>query len=158
MIRKLLAAAAAVAVALGATVAVLYVSNSAPVVPALSAAEAAASTKPFVIKLHARWCPYCMLTKDEWARVEQAYAGRVNFVVLDATNEAAIERSRLQAERLNLRQFFDDYNGATGLMVVLDGRTKEVLAEVGGNAPFEEFQAAIDMALARRTLTTREQD
>ena len=88
-----------------------------------------------------------MLTKDEWARVEQAYAGRVNFVVLDATNEAAIERSRLEAERLNMRQFFDDYNGATGLVVVLDGRTKEVLAEVGGNAPFEEFGSAIDAAL-----------
>src|SRR5688572_8405483 len=158
MIRKLFVAAAAMAVALGATVAVLYVSNSAPVVPALSAAEAAAPTKPFVVKLHARWCPYCLLTKDEWARVEQAYAGRVNFVVLDATNEAAIERSRVLAERLNLRQFFDDYNGATGVVVVLDGRTKEVLAEVGGNASFEEFRAAIDAVLAREPLTPRDQN
>ena len=109
MIRKLLIIAGAMAVALSATVALLYFINSAPGVPTLSAAEAAAPTKPFVIKLHAQWCPYCLLTKDEWARVEQAYAGRVNFVVLDATNEAAIERSRVQAERLNMRQFFDDY-------------------------------------------------
>jgi hypothetical protein len=90
-----------------------------------------------------------MLTKDEWARVERAYAGRVNFVVLDFTNEAASERSRVQAERLGLRQFFDDYGGATGLVVVLDGRTREVLAEVGGNAPFDDFQSAIDAALMR---------
>ena len=158
MIRKLLAAAAAMAVALSVTAAILYVSNSAPAVPTLSAAESAAPTKPFVIKLHARWCPYCMLTKDEWARVEQTYAGRVNFVVLDATNEAAIERSRVEAERLNMRQFFDDYNGATGLVVVLDGRTKEVLAEVGGNASFEEFRSAIDAALARQLLTPKEQN
>ena len=158
MISKLLVAAAAMAVALSATAAVLYVSNSAPAVPTLSAAESAAPTKPFVIKLHAQWCPYCMLTKDEWARVEQTYAGRVNFVVLDATNEAAIERSRLEAERLNMRQFFDDYNGATGLVVVLDGRTKEVLAEVGGNASFEEFRSAIDAALARQIVAPREQN
>ena len=158
MIRKLLLATGAMAAALIATVAILYASNSAPVAPTLSAAEAAAPTKPFVVKLHARWCPYCMLTKDEWTRVEQAYAGRVNFVVLDATNDAAIERSRVEAERLNMRQFFDDYNGATGLMVVLDGRTKEVLAEVGGNAPFEEFQAAIDGVLARQADTPREQN
>jgi thiol-disulfide isomerase/thioredoxin len=149
MIRKLLVAAAAIAVALTGTVAVLYGINGAPVVPTLSVAEAAASAKPVVVKLHARWCPYCLLTKDEWARIEQAYAGRVNFVVLDATHEAAIERSRQEAERLNMRQFFDEYNGATGVVVVLDGRTKEVLSEVGGNAPFEAFSAAIDAALAR---------
>ena len=158
MIRKLLVAAAAMAVALSATAALLYVSNSAPAVPTLSAAESAAPTKPFVIKLHAQWCPYCMLTKDEWARVEQTYAGRVNFVVLDATNEAAIERSRREVERLNMRQFFDDYNGATGLVVVFDGRTKEVIAEVGGNASFEEFRSAIDAALDRQILTPREQN
>ena len=158
MIRKLLAAAAAMAVALSATAAVLYVSNAAPAVPTLSAAESAAPTKPFVIKLHARWCPDCMLTKETSGRASsRPTPARVNFVVLDATNEAAVERSRLEAERFNLRQFFDDYNGATGLVVVLDGRTKEVLAEIGGNASFEEFRSAIDPALARQVLTPENQ-
>jgi thiol-disulfide isomerase/thioredoxin len=150
MIRKLLVTAGLIVVALVGTVAMLYAANGAPSVSPISAADAAASTKPYVIKMHARWCPYCMLQKNEWSRIEEAYAGRVNFVVLDATNEAAIERSRIDAERLNMRPFFEEYNGATGLVVVLDGRTKEVLAEVGGNAPFEEFQAAIDAALARQ--------
>ena len=149
MIRKLLLVTGALVLALGGTIAILYISNAAPVVPTVSAAEASAATKPFVVKLHAQWCPYCLLTKDEWARVEEAYAGRVNFAVFDFTNEASTERSREQAKRLGLTPFFDDYNGATGLAVVLDGRTKEVLAEVGGNAPFEEFRAPIDAALAR---------
>src|SRR5688572_26800663 len=100
MIRKLLLVTSALVLALGGTIAILYISNAAPVVSTISAAEASASTKPFVVKLHAQWCPYCMLTKDEWARVEQAYAGRVNFVVFDFTNQAATERSREQAERL----------------------------------------------------------
>jgi thiol-disulfide isomerase/thioredoxin len=149
MIRKLLVTTGMIALALVGTVAILYAANGAPSVPTLSAADAA-SAKPVVIKMHARWCPYCMLQKDEWSRIEQAYAGRVNFVVLDATNDAAVERSRVDAERLNMREFFEEYNGATGLVVVLDGRTKEVLAEVGGNAPFEAFQSAIDGALARQ--------
>jgi thiol-disulfide isomerase/thioredoxin len=148
MIRKLLVVTGAIVLALGGTIAILYISNAAPVVPTVSAAEASASTKPYVVKLHAQWCPYCMLTKDEWARVEQAYAGRLNFVVFDFTNAAATARSRAQATRLGLLPFFDDYNGATGLVAVLDGRTKDVLAEVGGNAPFEEFRSAIDAALA----------
>jgi thiol-disulfide isomerase/thioredoxin len=147
MIRKLLLTATLMAVTLVGTVAVLYATNAAPSVSAGSAAD---SGKPFVVKLHARWCPYCLMQKDEWSQIEAAYADHVNFVVLDFTNERATERSRSEAERLNLLPFFDEYVGATGLVVVLDARTKEVLAEVGGNAPFEEYRAAIDAALARR--------
>lgn len=149
LIRTLLLVTAFIGLALIATVGALYLANGAPAVPALSAAETADSTKPYVVKLHARWCHYCFRQKDEWSRIEKAYAGRVNFVVLDFTTDAAWERSRAEAERLNLSAFFDDYAGATGAVVVLDGATKRVLAEVGGDQPFDDYRAAIDAALAR---------
>lgn len=149
MVRKLLPAAALLVLALAGTVAVLLLINAAPVLPAVSAAAATAASKPYVIKLHARWCPYCMLTKDEWARIEQTYAGRVNLIVWDFTSEEATERSRADADRLNLRQLFDEYAGATGLVVVLDGQTRAVTAEIGGNRGFDDYRAAIDAALAR---------
>jgi thiol-disulfide isomerase/thioredoxin len=148
MIRKLLAATALITLALVGTVAVLYVLNAPPAVPALSAAGLAGSPKPYVVKLHAQWCPYCMFTKDEWAQIERTYGSRVNMVVLDFTTEAATARSRAEAERLNLGRFFDEYAGATGGVVVLDGRTLEVEAEVFGNRPFEDYRAAIDAALS----------
>jgi thiol-disulfide isomerase/thioredoxin len=147
MLRRLLQVVVLLTVALAGTIAVLYATN---VAPSVAPVAAAASDKPFVVKLHAQWCPYCLLQKDEWSRIETSYAGRVNFLVLDFTNERATERSRREAERLNLGSFFDEYSGATGLVVVLDGRTKEVLAEVGGNQPFDEYRAAIDNALASR--------
>ena len=133
MIRRLLLAATAIGVALVGTVAILYLLNAPPRVPTVSAADAAASSKPYVVKLHAQWCPYCILTKDEWSQIERTYAGRVHLVVLDFTSEAATERSRAEAERLNLGRFFDEYVGATGIVVVLDGRTLEVTAEIGGH-------------------------
>lgn len=147
MLRKPLLAALLMTMALAGTVAVLYATNTAPSPAALSTVDA---SKPFVVKLHAQWCPYCLLQKDEWSQIEAAYAGRVNFVVLDFTNERATARSRSEAVRLDLESFFDDYVGATGLVVVLDGQTRDVLAEVGGNQPFEAYRAAIDAALARR--------
>jgi thiol-disulfide isomerase/thioredoxin len=147
MIRKLLLAAALMAAAMVGTVAALYALNAPPAVPTLSAAAAAGSSKPYVVKLHAQWCPYCLFTKDEWSRIEQTYAGRVHLVVLDFTTEAATERSRAEAQRLNLGRFFDEYVGATGIVVVLDGRTLGVTAEIGGNRPFEDYRAAIDAAL-----------
>lgn len=148
MIRNAFVVTLTLGLALTGVVAVLYATNTAPVVPPVSAGEAATIAKPYVVKLHAQWCPFCMVTKDEWARLAETYAGQVNLVVLDFTTEAATETSRAAAERLHLSEFFDEYAGATGLVVVLDGRTREVLAEVGGNADFTEYQSAIDAALA----------
>jgi thiol-disulfide isomerase/thioredoxin len=147
MLGKTLRVASIALLALAAVVAVLYVTNAPPATPPISLAEAANPTKPYVIKLHAQWCPVCMLTKDEWAEIEEAYAGRVNLVVFDSTNDAAVERSKAEAERLGLGEFLRGYSGATGMVVVLDGRTKNVTAELAGIHPFDGYRAAIDAVL-----------
>ena len=75
MIRKLLLVATLMTVTLLGTVAALYAINAAPSVSDVSVADAA---KPVVVKLHARWCPDCLMQKDEWSQIEATYAGRVN--------------------------------------------------------------------------------
>ena len=137
------AVAAAVLAAIGSG---LYVTNAAPRIEPVAAA-AANSGKLYVVKLHAQWCPYCMLTKGVWSKIEAAYRGKVNVVVLDFTTKADTVASRAEAARLGLERFFDEYAGATGIVVVLDGRTKEVTAEIGGSRDFDEYRAAIDAAL-----------
>ena len=126
----------------------LYVRNPAPSVPPLSA-EAATAGKPYVVKLHAQWCVTCMMTKRVWAQIEETYANRANLVVLDFTTDADAEASRAEAMRLGLTNFFDEYGGATGTIVILDGRTKEVTASINGSRDFSEYRAAIDAALER---------
>src|SRR5688572_29321499 len=80
----------------------LYLGNRAPTVGPIPAAEIATPGRPYVVKLHAQWCPVCMVTKDMWAQIEQTYAGRVNLVVLDFTNQANTDASRSEAKRLGL--------------------------------------------------------
>lgn len=126
---------------------IMYVRNLAPVVPAVSAVEAAKTGKPYVVKLHAQWCAVCMLTKGVWSQIEETYSRRVNLVVLDFTNEANTKASRAEATRLGLEKFFEEYAGATGTIVVLDGRTKEVTASINSSRDFAEYRAAIDAAL-----------
>ena len=147
MIRKALLALASTAVVLAAAASLLYVRNSTPAVPAVSVAEAANPSRPFVVKLHARWCPVCMLTTAIWSRIEQAYAGRVNFVVFDFTNQATTAASRAEARRLGLERFFDDNEGWTGTIVVLDGHTRQVVATIHGSRDFDEYRAAIEKSL-----------
>jgi thiol-disulfide isomerase/thioredoxin len=129
------------------TGAVLILANRAPDVPPISADEIA-STKPYVVKLHARWCPICMVTKDAWASVQEAYVGEVRFVVFDFTNAATTEASRAQAARLGLGVLFEQYSGETGSVLVLDGKSREVLHDLHGHRDQVEYRAAIGATLA----------
>jgi hypothetical protein len=124
----------------------LYVGNPAPVAAPIAASDLANPARPYVIKLHAQWCPVCMVTKGVWGEIEKTYTGRVNLVVFDFTSEASTAKSRTEAERLGLRQFLDEYEGATGLVVVLNGN-KDVLASIKGSRDFGEYRSAIDAAL-----------
>lgn len=125
----------------------LFVWNATPTVAPVTAAEAANPSRPFVIKLHAQWCPICMLTKDEWTEIERAYADRVNLVVFDSTTESDREHSREEAARLGLLETLDGYYGATGVVLVVDPRTRGVVARIAGVHSFEAYREAIDTAL-----------
>jgi thiol-disulfide isomerase/thioredoxin len=147
MIRKTLLAVASLAVAVIAVGGILYVRNTAPSVPAISDSDAANPSKPYVVKLHAQWCPICMLTRGVWSQVETAYAGRANFVVFDFTNDATTSASKAEAVRLGLGNFFDENVGATGSISVLDGRSGREMASIQGVHGFDEYRAAIDEGL-----------
>jgi thiol-disulfide isomerase/thioredoxin len=147
MIKKALLIVSFLVVALVAVASVMYVQNATPTVPTISAVEAANTSRPYVVKLHAQWCPICMLTKKVWSQIEVAYSGRANFVVFDFTNQTTTDRSRAEAKRLGLEKFFDDNVGATGTVAVLDGRTKEEAASIHGIRGFDEYRAAIDASL-----------
>jgi thiol-disulfide isomerase/thioredoxin len=147
MIKKALVVVTLLGAVLAAFGVIMYLGNPAPAVPAVSALEAAKTGKPFVVKLHAQWCAVCLVTKGVWSQIEETYSRRVNLVVLDFTNDANTEASRAEATRLGLETFFEEYAGATGTIVVLDGRTKEVTASINGSRDFATYRAAIDAAL-----------
>lgn len=147
MIKKSLLVATSLVVMLVVVGVVLYVRNATPIVPAISAAEAGNPNKPYVVKIHAQWCPVCMMTKPVWSQIAAAYSGRVNLVVFDFTNGATTARSRAEATRLGLEKFFDENAGWTGTIAVIDGRTKEVAALIHGGRDFGEYREAIDASL-----------
>ena len=124
----------------------LYFTNTPPKVAPVSAAEAANPTKPYVIKLHAQWCPVCMATKGIWSEIAATYKDRVNLVVFDFTDEETTARARAEANRLGLTKFFEDNSGWTGTVAVLNG-DGQVLATIHGSREFAEYRAAIDQAL-----------
>jgi hypothetical protein len=151
LLRKVFIGIGGVLLAVVALAGTLYAINSPPGVPAVSVAEAAAPTRPYVVKLHAHWCTVCLQTRDEWAQISKTYAGRVNLFVFDSTSESTIARSRNAAARLRLDQILASYAGASGMVLVINPRTLQVEAEVAGIQPFESYRAVIDSALAKST-------
>lgn len=147
-LHKVLIGAGAVLLALGATAAILHYSSHSPEVQPVTASEAARPTKPFVVKLHAQWCSVCQATKDEWEHIRQEYEGRVNLVVFDATDEASTASSVAEAQRLGLHSVLESYQGATGMVLVVDPASRTVLAALGGILSTDSYRAAIDAALA----------
>jgi hypothetical protein len=145
--RRALLAVGTLTVAAVVAVGGLYLSNAAPAAPVLSAVEASDQAKPFVVKLHAQWCHKCLLTQGMWARVDDVYGSRVKRVVFDFTSDESTERTRVEATRLGLERLYDAYNGVSGAVIVLDPRTKEVLADIDGSRDFSAYQRAIDQAI-----------
>jgi hypothetical protein len=146
--RSVLKLAGVLLLCLAAAITLLTLANGAPVVPALSDAEAAETTRPYVIKLHARWCPVCMVAKDEWANLQDRYTGQVRLVVFDFTSDATTDASRMEARRLGLEAIFDEFFGVTGAVVVLDGRSREIRHVLDGSMDESEYHTAIDDVLA----------
>jgi thiol-disulfide isomerase/thioredoxin len=125
---------------------VMYLANAAPVVPPISAADAANPGKPFVVKLHAQWCAVCMITTSVWEQIQDEYADRVNLLILDFTDDQTTDASRVAAERVGLGRVFEE-TGSTGVVLVVDGRTKEVMESIAGSRDYADYKVAIDAAL-----------
>lgn len=146
MLKKIAIVVVATFLVLVAIGVLMYFVNAAPVVPAISASEAANPARPFVVKLHAQWCHLCLITTSAWSQIEKEYAGRVNFLVLDFTDDKTTDASKVAAERVGLGRVFEQ-SGSTGVVLVVDGRTKDVTASIAGSRNIEEYRAAIDAAL-----------
>ena len=71
-----------------------------------------------------------------------------------STSRTKRRRRRLapKRERLGLGAVLEEAGFATGTIVVLDGRSKEILAWINGSRDFTEYRAAIDAALAAAEL------
>ena len=147
MLRKALLAAGGATVVLAAAVAVLYITNTTSPLAAISTVEAETSTKPYVIKIHAQWCPVCRATKGAWEEIVDAYQDRAHMLVLDFTNEETSAAAVAEAQRLKLDSVINEYYGATGLVVVVDGRTRQ-MTDVGGFVNASAYAQAIDAVLA----------
>ncbi|MFQ5417344.1 MAG: TlpA family protein disulfide reductase, partial [Myxococcota bacterium] len=105
------------------------------------------TVKPFIVKVHADWCGTCTQLEPTFEALDAKYRDSARLVVFDVTDRQSLEKSRAEADRLGLRAFFEANKFKTGIIAVIDGRTRETVAIFGGETDARAYDAAIASAL-----------
>lgn len=77
--------------------------------------------RPKLVEIRADWCGFCRAAQPGIDTAYDAYASRVDRVVLDVTDEASSEAAAAIAEREGVGDFFATYRGRTPTVGVFVG-------------------------------------
>jgi len=106
----------------------------------------AADTRPYVLVVYADWCPYCQQLKPALARINERYRDRIHFVRFDITTEETAAKSKQQAEKLGLGDFYAKNHERTAVVIILNSSRREVFRTVNDYA-VEHYEAVLDQQL-----------
>src|SRR5271167_2098633 len=77
-------------------------------------------TRPYVLVVYADWCPYCQQLKPALARINDRYRDKIHFVRFDITTEETAAKSKQQAEKLGLADFYEKNHERTAVVIILN--------------------------------------
>jgi len=89
--------------------------------------EAQANTevaKPTVVVIRAEWCGACQKVEPIMKGLIKEYGSKMNFVILDVTDEAAEAKSYAKAKSLGLGNFFKANKKKTSTVAIFIGHSK----------------------------------
>jgi len=103
--------------------------------------------KPVLVDIYASWCPACKNIAPTLSKLEQQYAGKVEFVVLDVTDKATTDKAVAKAKELGLSDFLAANKAQTGTLTIVDPATGQILAQHRNNANLADYTTVLDTAL-----------
>ncbi len=105
--------------------------------------------KPVVVDVFATWCPGCKNIAPTLSQLKQEYSGKVNFVVLDVTDQAKLKETQAQAEKLGLAKFLEANKSKTSTVAIVDPATGNILTIFKNNPNKADYTKILDTALAK---------
>lgn len=102
------------------------------------------------VLLYADWCGSCQVLEPKLDEVKSEFSGApILFTQFDKTDDFTTEQSRLYASWTGLDALFDEHEGSTGYMVLIDAETHEELARLTRDQTEEELRETIAGVLNR---------
>jgi len=113
-----------------------------------------AEGKPEVLGVlfYADWCGSCKTLDPAIAKARgksDLDNDSILFVRLDLTNSTTRYQSELMANALGIGEFFEENDGSTGFLLLVDADTKKVLNQVTKSSDADEISSLVHTALAK---------
>jgi thiol-disulfide isomerase/thioredoxin len=105
--------------------------------------------KPVLVDVFATWCAGCKNIAPTLSQLKQEYSGKVNFVVLDVTDQAKLKETQAQAEKLGLGKFLEANKSQTSTVAIIDPATGNILTMFKNNSNKADYSKILDKALAK---------
>lgn len=106
----------------------------------------AQSKKPVVAIIKAEWCSACQKLEPTMMELMKQYGDRLEFVVLDVSNEEKLAEASKTAKKYGLSNFLKDNQKKTSTVAVFSG--KKVRFQTVQNFDRDAYVKAFDEALA----------
>ncbi len=105
--------------------------------------------KPVVVDVFASWCPGCQNIAPTLSQLKQEYSDKVNFVILDVTDQGKLQETASNAKKLGLGQFLETTKSQTSTVAIVDPATGNILAMFKNNPNKADYTKILDAALAK---------
>ena len=106
---------------------------------------AAAKTKPRVVIIRADWCSACQQLEPTMMGLMEEYGNKLDFVMLDVTNEATTAQAAAKAKSLGLSSYFEANKKNTSTVAIFKG--KKSVFKTMKNFNKADYVAAFNKAL-----------
>lgn len=114
--------------------------------PAL--AKTPKARRPTVAVIRADWCSACQKLEPTMMELKSQYGDRIDFVMLDVTDDQKTAQSAAKARKLGLGNFFETNKRKTSTVIVLSP-SRKILFQTMQNFDREAYVKAFDEALGK---------
>jgi thiol-disulfide isomerase/thioredoxin len=106
------------------------------------------SKRPTVAIIRAEWCSACQKLEPTMMELQSKYKDRIDFVMLDVSDDEKTAQSAETARKLGLGKFFEANKQKTSTVVVLSPAHK-IVFQTKQNFDRDAYVQAFDEALAK---------
>ncbi len=104
--------------------------------------------QPFLVQIHADWCPTCRYIDPTLQKLKKTYQGKVRFVTLNVTNRKTMEQAKINAGKVGLGSWFEANRSKTGLVtIIMNG---EVIKNYVAVLDETEYTTVLDPLINRK--------
>lgn len=108
-------------------------------------------SKPTVAIIRADWCEACQKLEPTMMELMSQYKGKLNFVLLDVTNDEKTAESAKTAQELGIGKFFEANKKNTSTVIVL-GEKNKILFKTAKNFDRDAYVRAFDDAISKNSM------